>query len=824
MSQSKKKGPADEHGGTMLLAILAATSLEVARTEAHGFCPAVLAGIIVLLAAMWFFRRWLKASESSNILRSRKPVAPFVATGGLVAAATIPLFVEVACAAALGHDQPLEFYLHAWFRNLMFGLIVMPSRFGFQRLGGLASLFLLVFASSLATSVARWIIVVLYAAVGTWWLTSMYWRPLDHCLAATNSSAKPQASRWRTRVVFAGGLPLLLTLGVLLFGGVTATTALNGFMPTSGGNRWYSESARAGVNDGDALIAGKEDASSFGPVESDLFLSSDEQSLYDMFNEIYGEPQKMKKQDRAIALASDNKASRDEMHAKSEQLRREFSAVRQRPSQPQQKTLSNRESDALLYVAGRTPLHLRMEVFDRFDGTTWSHGEVPPVTNRLSVREIDGLPWLDTHLIPGRPMFSGSETHTVKTSRLKSNRIPSPLHLNAVHIAKVDRADFFGWAEDGALQMNRESIPAFTVFRMETQIAAPKLLARATVSELATAESETMAAYVTLPETERTTQIKEIAKQWTGDTTRGGEQIEAVVSRLRKEYTLDPQAVAPTDCEDAVAHFLVDAKRGPDYLFASAASVVLRTLGYPTRTVSGFYAAPENYDRTSRHTTVTKNDVHFWTEVYIGCSTWITVEPTPGYAILQPRRTYSELLCDSWSTAIAWCCDHWLATTNGVLFLIIAVYFRREWSDSIAVVLWHVLAVRSPQHCIAATLWLLERRARLAGCRRPAYKTLSHWYALRAAASGQSVGQDLLGAIALAEWHLYANASGHNTPPTWSNDEIRRICRRAKNTWTLRQFRQSGSRQSAIATASVAYSVDSCTLSRKSQETASPCP
>ena len=824
MSQSKNKGSADEHGGTMLLAILAATSLEVARTEAHGFCPAVLAGIIALFATMWIFRRWLKASESSDILGSRKPVAPFVATGGLIVATTIPLVVEVACAAALGHDQPLEFYLHAWFRNLMFGLIVMPSRFGFQRLGGLASLFLLVFASSLATSVARWIIVVLYAAVGTWWLTSMYWRPLDHCLAATNSSAKPQASRWRTCVVFAGGLPLLLTLGVLLFGGVTATMALNGFMPTSGGNRWYSETARAGVNDGDALIAGKEDASSFGPVESDLFLSSDEQSLYDMFNEIYGEPQKMKKQDRAIALSSENRKTGEETHARSEQLRREFSAVRQKPAKSEQKPLCNRDSEALLYVAGRTPLHLRMEVFDHFDGTTWSHSEVPPVTNRLSIRESDGLPWLDTHLNVGRQVFSGNETHTVKTSRLKSNRIPSPLHLNAVHIAKVDRADFFGWTEDGALQMNRESIPAFTVFRMETQIAAPKLLARATVSELATAEAETMAAFVALPENESTTQVEDIAKLWAGETTRGWTQVERVVSRLQKEYELDPQAVVPADCEDAVAHFLINTKRGPDYLFASAASILLRTLGYPTRTVSGFYAAPENYDRTSRHTMVTKNDVHFWTEVYIGCGTWITVEPTPGYAILRPRRTCSELLCDSWATAIAWCCDHWLTVTIVLLVMVLAVKFRREWSDGIAVVLWHVLAIRSPQHCVATTLWLLERRACLAGYRRPAYETLSRWYAFRSAASSHSARQALFDAIALAEWRLYGNMSGHNTPPTWSNDEIRRICRQAKNTWTLRQFRQSGLPQAATATPSMSCSIDSRTLSWKSLETTSPCP
>ena len=41
---------------------------------------------------------------------------------------------------------------------------------------------------------------------------------------------------------------------------------------------------------------------------------------------------------------------------------------------------------------------------------------------------------------------------------------------------------------------------------------------------------------------------------------------------------------------DAVEYFLFESRRGPDYLFATSAAVLLRSLGYQTRVVSGLYA------------------------------------------------------------------------------------------------------------------------------------------------------------------------------------------------------------------------------------------
>ena len=85
-----------------------------------------------------------------------------------------------------------------------------------------------------------------------------------------------------------------------------------------------------------------------------------------------------------------------------------------------------------------------------------------------------------------------------------------------------------------------------------------------------------------------------------------------MIAALRQGYAHDRSATASSGCTDVVAEFLLESRRGPDYLFASSAAVLLRSLGYPTRLVSGLYAAPGKYDPRTRHTPVTRDDVHFW--------------------------------------------------------------------------------------------------------------------------------------------------------------------------------------------------------------------
>ncbi len=106
-----------------------------------------------------------------------------------------------------------------------------------------------------------------------------------------------------------------------------------------------------------------------------------------------------------------------------------------------------------------------------------------------------------------------------------------------------------------------------------------------------------------------------LAKSWVEGLPEGWCQIEAVIASLRAGYTHDRSATSSPGCADVVHEFLLESRRGPDYLFASSTAVLLRTLGYPTRLVSGLYAAPGKFDARTGHTPVTQDDVHFWVEV-----------------------------------------------------------------------------------------------------------------------------------------------------------------------------------------------------------------
>src|SRR5438067_13749267 len=84
-------------------------------------------------------------------------------------------------------------------------------------------------------------------------------------------------------------------LGLIAVGPQRAARVLGEWLPTSGGTGGYDPFTRGGVNDGDDEVKG-DNARSTGMTQSDTFLDSPLPSLYDMFNDRYGEPFKPKDQ------------------------------------------------------------------------------------------------------------------------------------------------------------------------------------------------------------------------------------------------------------------------------------------------------------------------------------------------------------------------------------------------------------------------------------------------------------------------------------------------------------------------------------------------
>ncbi|HEX6537760.1 MAG TPA: transglutaminaseTgpA domain-containing protein [Candidatus Dormibacteraeota bacterium] len=129
--------------------------------------------------------------------------------------------------------------------------------------------------------------------------------------------------------------------------------------------------------------------------------------------------------------------------------------------------------------------------------------------------------------------------------------------------------------------------------------------------------------------------IAELAAQWTQGTTNAYDAATAIESHLRDprffQYTLSPPA--PPSGVWPIVYFLTQSHRGYCQYFASAMGAMLRSLGIPTRLVSGYGpGTPEGTTggrQGARQQVVTTSDAHTWVEAFFPGYGWIPFEPTP---------------------------------------------------------------------------------------------------------------------------------------------------------------------------------------------------
>ncbi|SPE37760.1 Transglutaminase domain protein [Candidatus Sulfopaludibacter sp. SbA6] len=89
-------------------------------------------------------------------------------------------------------------------------------------------------------------------------------------------------------------------------------------------------------------------------------------------------------------------------------------------------------------------------------------------------------------------------------------------------------------------------------------------------------------------------------------------------------YTLQ---LPSREVADPLAYFLFTRKKGHCEYFASAMTVMLRTLGMPARLATGFQSG--TYNPISELWLVRASDAHSWVEAWIPGHGWTTFDPTP---------------------------------------------------------------------------------------------------------------------------------------------------------------------------------------------------
>lgn len=114
------------------------------------------------------------------------------------------------------------------------------------------------------------------------------------------------------------------------------------------------------------------------------------------------------------------------------------------------------------------------------------------------------------------------------------------------------------------------------------------------------------------------------------------DKVMSVLNYLQSNFTYATQGIpVPGPGQDYVAQFLFQTQRGYCNNFSSAMAVMLRTIGIPTRWVTGFTYGVQDYNYTGPGSKfiISDADAHSWVEVYFPNFGWVPFDPTPNFSM-----------------------------------------------------------------------------------------------------------------------------------------------------------------------------------------------
>jgi Transglutaminase-like superfamily len=110
------------------------------------------------------------------------------------------------------------------------------------------------------------------------------------------------------------------------------------------------------------------------------------------------------------------------------------------------------------------------------------------------------------------------------------------------------------------------------------------------------------------------------------------EEVMALTTYLQQNYHYSLELGQVPPGRDPVDWFLFDAKIGYCEQFATAETLMLRSLGIPARLATGYSTG--DYDPVLNQSIVREHDAHAWVEVWFAGHGWVPVDPSPGFSAL----------------------------------------------------------------------------------------------------------------------------------------------------------------------------------------------
>jgi protein-glutamine gamma-glutamyltransferase len=120
--------------------------------------------------------------------------------------------------------------------------------------------------------------------------------------------------------------------------------------------------------------------------------------------------------------------------------------------------------------------------------------------------------------------------------------------------------------------------------------------------------------------------IRELAEKAAGSSQNEYDEAAKIESYLMTHYSYTLNLTGPR-AKDPLANFLFVRRSGHCEYFASAMTIMLRSIGIPARYVTGFL--PGEFNDIGGDYIIRESDAHAWVEVYFPAYGWITFDPTP---------------------------------------------------------------------------------------------------------------------------------------------------------------------------------------------------
>ncbi|MFM7538234.1 MAG: transglutaminase-like domain-containing protein [Planctomycetota bacterium] len=736
---------------TMLMLGLAGAAAEIASDDSRPV------GNSLSISAAWTAGAILLAFMMPNAMnpRSRPPVIPIVLS---IAFSMIPVVSEPFIRQQTGFGNPLELLMVRFLRCLGLGLAAAAAWRPCQHAAVICGLFLILFAAAMSDHRGVLVLVACHATVGGIWLMNEY--RISQAGAAIPHGMPAVVER------LPGDLrgPWARLVGVVVIAAIVAGTAvwipprggwrLGEWIATSGGTGEQDPYARGGNGNGDDETEG-DNPESTGMTRSDIFLDSPLPTLYDMISDMFGEPFKVKDQERVEALDPSQVKARETGKTPADNLRPNRSFPHGRNKGKPRPGAADRAARALFEVSGHGPLHVRAAAYDLFDGDAWREGapvraSIIPVTRDTALKRFvmaAARPDADNHF-PAR--------HEIRITHPSGSLIPTPPHMSSFRLGRLSDPSFFAWAQPGILVFASRKTPSGIILDAESL-----------VPVAARYESFKLTPY--LPEgghPEWRRPYLRIADEWTAGAT-GWSAVRAIVDRLRNDYRLDRSpGPGAAMAGQSLLDFLVERKAGDSHMFAGAAAALVECAGYQTRMVTGFYADDAKKDPETGTVPVSSADLHAWAEVRTSAGEWLILEATPGYRLPEPMPGWGEILLGWLATLAGFVRDRPLGFALPTALGLGLLAFRARISDAISHAALLMTDPAEARTLVVRALRLIESRARRCGSPRPAQSTFSAW--LVRSSDSPAVAE----LACVSDWALYSD----DPSPPMKTSEIRQLC------------------------------------------------